>query len=85
MISLYRKGRKVSGKIGIMRSKPLVSDPKQFALSFASAVTVFTSDPSYYIARKGDTSLFHALQTMFPEVSENKALGVYCLKHDWHR
>ena len=46
----------------------LAVDTKQLAVAFASAITVPSSDPAHFVARKGSNSPFHALQTMLPEV-----------------
>lgn len=47
-----------------------VIDAKQLALTFATAVTVPSSDRSHYVARKGKDSPFYALQAMLPEVGD---------------
>ncbi len=43
-------------------------DMKAFGLAFATAVTVHSSDPSDWVARRGKESLFEALRIILPEV-----------------
>ena len=43
-------------------------DAKKLALSFARAVTVESSNATYWVAGNGDHSIFKALQGLMPEV-----------------
>jgi hypothetical protein len=46
-----------------------IEDAKDFGLAFAQAVTSESSDPTHWIARKGNHSLFRILKDLIPEVS----------------
>ena len=52
----------------IRRRPPLVENPKQLAAQFACAVTEASPNPTDWVARNGDQTIFRVLQKMLPEV-----------------
>jgi hypothetical protein len=58
-----------------MRSSPVdtqICDAKEFAMSFACAVTATTEIEETCIAKNGDESLFELMRRIFPQVSNDK-------------
>jgi hypothetical protein len=48
----------------------------QFAIAFANTATHATNNADDWVARKGNMSIFSALQSIFPEVSDAKMSSI---------